>query len=230
MTKKDSKKNAIKKTNYRKRYKNQSLKIPKRLIGKTKMVSLPFCNLIQLDPGAGTASQQIYRANSVFDPNYTSGAVGHPNHQPRGRDEMFTLYNKATVMGHKITVTACNDGNAGAVILALSYNQNYSAKLDILDIVEKDEVNYTVLGPKNAQPLKTINRNFSTTKFFDKKDLVDEEDFTETSTTGPALNSTAYCHLHCAALDYSTDSSAVSALVRIDYLVMFHDPIELDKS
>ena len=54
-----------------------------------------------LNPGVGgTCAVHIFRANSMYDPDYTG-----TGHQPLGFDEMSTIYNKHKVTRAKITVT-----------------------------------------------------------------------------------------------------------------------------
>lgn len=65
------------------------------------MVRLRYVQEVQLDAGTGTYSQNLFRCNSLFDPDYTG--VGH---QPKGFDEWAGVYNHYTVMKSTITAKA----------------------------------------------------------------------------------------------------------------------------
>jgi hypothetical protein len=53
---------------------------------------MKYCDQFLVTIAAGTVSDQIYRANSLFDPDRTG--VGH---QPRGFDQLTPLYNRYRV-------------------------------------------------------------------------------------------------------------------------------------
>ncbi len=51
----------------------------------------------------GLYARHSFRANSAYDPNFTSGSLF--DKQPYGWDQLSTLYNKYLVLGSKITCT-----------------------------------------------------------------------------------------------------------------------------
>lgn len=61
--------------------------MPKSLIRPKQTATLRYADVRTISPGTGTVSHHIYRANSLFDPDF-SGA----GHQPRGYDQLAQLY------------------------------------------------------------------------------------------------------------------------------------------
>lgn len=71
--------------------------------------TLKYCEMINLDVGiATTAVSYVYRANSLFDPNYTG-----TGHQPMGFDDLSRIYNKYSVIKAHMKVRFAMTGNQG---------------------------------------------------------------------------------------------------------------------
>ncbi len=70
------------------------------LLTKKQMVKLHYATEQSLNPGAGAIVAHHYRANSIFDPDFTG--VGH---QPLLHDQYALLYGDYRVVSSKITVT-----------------------------------------------------------------------------------------------------------------------------
>lgn len=77
------------------------MSIPRALIvAPSQTVRLCYSQVKNYNPSAGIQSQQIYRANSIFDPDYT-GVGG----QPPGADQWFNFYKKVTIVSSTIQLT-----------------------------------------------------------------------------------------------------------------------------
>lgn len=75
------------------------------LLGNTKTVKLKYHEAITLSPGpAGGPATEVFLANGMFDPHVGAG------HQPRGFDELMTLYKAYTVVLSKLTATFYPNG------------------------------------------------------------------------------------------------------------------------
>lgn len=69
----------------------------------TKTVALRYVENISLDGGSNTSSVNVFRANSIFDPNYTG-----TGHQPMFRDNYAAIYDEYRVNYATITMVALN--------------------------------------------------------------------------------------------------------------------------
>lgn len=67
---------------------------------------LRYSTIVGLDPQVSTPGINLFRANSIFDPDY-SGA----GHQPYGHDQYQALYNHYSVDSSVITMTPTNAQN-----------------------------------------------------------------------------------------------------------------------
>lgn len=63
-------------------------------------VTLKYCETVSVSPSGGIVSSYVFRANGIFDPNYTG-----TGHQPMGRDTWATMYNHYLVTGSRIRAT-----------------------------------------------------------------------------------------------------------------------------
>ncbi len=76
------------------------LRVPRALITPANhFVKLNYTNVITLDPAAAGIVSHHWRANSIFDPDFTGAGF-----QPPGHDEWAAFYNKYNVMQSNIKV------------------------------------------------------------------------------------------------------------------------------
>ena len=77
---------------------------------------LTYVSRVVVEPAASAlnptaVNDHQFRANSLYDPDYTVVASLNPlstqNHQPLGFDELMQIYSKYQVLGSKITCTFC---------------------------------------------------------------------------------------------------------------------------
>lgn len=91
----------------RKRYKGTRMKLyrrPRIALGSfpnTKTVNLRYVQDFVLNPGAGSTTVQVFRANSIFDPDFSG-----TGHQPMFRDNYAALYDTYQVNYAHITFIA----------------------------------------------------------------------------------------------------------------------------
>lgn len=185
---------------------------------------------LTLDASAGSFTSFVFRANSLFDPDFTG--LGH---QPMKYDEWSLIYHRYTVLAAKITVTY-TPSVQGAVVpsyigITLSGDSdplsNYS---NVYNILESNlSSGYRVVGSTIAQapPEQKISKSFNAKKFFGVKDVVDGSAHTALVTTNPAKD--AYFSVWQASVD-GNDPGTISCTVVIDYTAIFREPKNVDGS
>ena len=62
-----------------------------------QIVKMRYVEEFELNPGLGSVASYVFRANGLYDPNYTGAG-----HQPYGFDQWMTYYNQFTVLGSKM--------------------------------------------------------------------------------------------------------------------------------
>ncbi len=189
-----------------------------------KISRLLYGDVVRLDPSTGSIASYAFRANSCFDPDYTSGG-----HQPYGFDEAMTFHTHFTVLGAKINVRplATSGGNQGPMMWGIR-------KSGLLDISTFTSYSYLIEVPGN-KPIKPISHiitrdrdnNYIRKTYSPKKDLnikfpVDDDTLRGNSTSNPSED--YFFMLFALCPDAAVNPTYVDFEVRIEYIVSFNEP------
>lgn len=199
-----------------------------------KLVKLRYVETdLTLDASASLTDMNVYRANSLYDPNYSG--IGH---QPMGFDQWANIYNRYTVKGAKITVTytRTGTGNVNPSYLGITLSSDtdplsgYTTLNNILEskLTVKDPLvvgTTTNLGKSTYQ--NQVIKYFSAKKFFGVVDVEDGASYSALVSTNPAKD--AYFGVWTASVD-NNDPGIISCRVLIDYICEFREPKNLDGS
>lgn len=208
---KRSYKKTSRKTRRTPRYRTVENIVPSR-----HMVNLTYVDTITLNPGIATATNYIYRANSIFDPDFT--AVGH---QPLGHDQWAAFYDHYTVVGARMNVKFVSNLETvqGNAICGIHMKDNSTTIPDIRPLLEQPKSNYKILTNGDAGGTVSVNQNFSSKRFFGLKDVVDNRALIGAA-FGANPTEDAYFHIYAAGTNAFVDSGTVDCIVTIDYVVM----------
>lgn len=145
-----------------------------------------------------------------------------------GFDQMAQFYETYTVLGSKITVqVATETANNGfnymcGVYLDETADFPYTGWEGLREA--RKGMSKLITHQRNGQWLKA---KYSAKKFHDVKDMKDNEDLDALVTTNPTNN--AFFVVWMQPLDGTTEQS-VELCVTIDYIVMFRNPKQLERS
>ena len=127
---------------------------------------MKYVDQISIDAVGGLTASYFFRANSIYDPNYTGAG-----HQPYGHDQYMALYDQYEVIKSSIRVTAVGGtiGNAaGHGILGVAVKDDYVAESNYLTIMEAKGSHYKVM---NVDGKVTVSHGFNSKKMFPKAAL-----------------------------------------------------------
>lgn len=178
--------------------------------------------------GASTSSVNVLvlRANSIFDPDLTGGG-----HQPMGRDQWATFYNRYLVTDARVRATFQAAGSSQTVGAAVGINiaETLSPGTTWPTEAEQPQSVWTTMQPDWDSPnaMKTLYGSFNAKKFFNVNTVKDNHDLGAIIGTNPARP--AYFHIWRQTLNEST-ASQVYITYEIEYDVMFLDPKTLATS
>lgn len=187
----------------------------------SKRSKIKYCQYVQLDAGAGLASTQTFSANSLYDPD-VSGA----GHQPRGFDQMMTMYRYYTVLGATIEVQAITVGGTIPItgcMLFLSCSQDSAPYTSsIFDYAEQPGVVQKLHpGDPGAKSVLKLNVDIPKLTGFDAKDGALK------ALVGASPSAPCYFHFTQASTDLATTNpQAITTLITIVYDVRFDSLIE----
>ncbi len=200
--------------------------------GNKRMVKLRYSDLKEFDVPVGGSTFNIYRANSVFDPDETGAG-----HQPLGFDQWMLAYQTFTVIGCKMHVRIMGelvgDQSPVAVCILKTGTVADEALLNTLQTVREhprhlaSRIGY--LG--NASSFNSRSANLTATwsarKWFGKRFIVGSADHMGGQTTNP----TTQAFLTVKAFSISGNNpNPIVILTQIDYLVILAEPRFLAQS
>lgn len=199
-------------------------KMPLGGFGPTAFVKLRYCQQISVTPTSATAVGNIFRANSIYDPDYTG-----TGHQPLFFDQWASVYNHYTVLGARIRADFVNTvgapstgvGMCGIDLVDSAPGLSAGADGDASRLIENGAKYKTLGNFYNSGAQVSVTRNFSARKFFGLQSIKDNRDEIGASvTTNPA--ELAYFKVWLTTL-YGTFTDVVKINCVIDYVVMFSE-------
>lgn len=194
----------------------------------TKLVKMRYVDSMYINPGVATLGTQLFRCNSIYDPDY-SGA----GHQPLGHDQWQTFYNQYVVIGSKITVRyslqTTTTLNAPATV-GIFLSDDTTSSSTPSEMMEQGLSKWrTIPCVANQFGSAQISHNYSPKKFFQIANIKDNR-----TTLGAAFGSNptqdAYFTVWAGCMDGSIDLPQILLSVTIEYLVLCSEPKTLAQS
>lgn len=186
------------------------------ILGSRRVVKMRYNWNGQLQTGAaGVAGVQVFAANGLYDPDITG--VGH---QPRGFDQLMTLYAYATVIAAKCSVTFMPaDGQANNYIGGILLSETATADGDFSNIMENRNRVYKPITVNSEG--RTLTKKFSTKKFMGVSHPMSEYSLRTSAAANPAQM--AYFHVFVGNPSFA-DGGAVEASIVLEYICVFSEP------
>lgn len=231
------KKNVKRRAAFRRR-RRFALSRPSRSLGvgipNSRMVKLRYSDNFTLGDdltASGVSTQQVFRANSLYDPDYTG-----TGHQPRYFDQWTTMYGRYVVLGSKIRVNchaaAAGTSNVSNGLLAVQLAQYIGSTTipnSMSDILEAN--NCSMVPIHNQEVGRTSRRcvkTYSARKFFRIKDVKDNQ-----ADLGAAYNANptkpAYFLVKAVGATAGTMPTIYCTAI-IDYIALLTEPFQPDDS
>lgn len=202
-------------------------RINRPVMPDTVMVKLRYHTNILLDPAAGLAANHFFRANGIYDPDYTG--VGH---QPMGMDQWAAFYQHFQVLGSRLTarfVSQSDAASTGTALAGVGLQRSATSVASVDSVVEARDANTRIMTSANAKQDITVTRNFSAKRFFGVKDVRDN-DHLQGLCSGSDPAQVAYFNVFLAPLVSSADVASTTVSVLIEYIVLFKERNELPSS
>lgn len=207
-------------------------RIPRSLsfFPNSQTVALKFSNYANINPAVGVAGAVIYRANSIYDPDYAISS-----HQPMFYNQLKDMYQHYVVLGSKITVRYFMQtvANTSGCAVGIKLDDNATISTDIRQIVEQNtkNVKYRFMHNNASYPKNTqkVSQTFSCRKFFGLKNVKDNQ-FRCGAQFGHNPTEEAFFNCFVAPLDGTTDVPNVNMFVYIRYIVWVSEPKDFENA
>lgn len=175
---------------------------------------LRYCDTIQIDAPAGQANSYLFRANSIFDPEY-SGA----GHQPYGHDTLQEIYNHYCVDSATITVTPTNCNG----VFGISVTDNATVSSGFNTVKEQQATSMAVQNGVTGNRALTLKKHYNRhTSFPVYKDT--------SAFMGANPAEEAYFQLWMTGTDGGINPNNATFLVTITYNVTCYELKDLGSS
>lgn len=176
-------------------------------------VTLRYAQKVSINSVAAGVGNWNFWANSLYDPD--SSGTGH---QPRGFDQLISMYDHYQVIGSKITIS-CHTPSNEPCIFGITLQESGVAGSTYLDYLEERPqfTTYTMLG--GGQQPHHLSLTYSQKKFFGTGELDDK--YQGSASANPSDGAIFQI--------FQTDIDDVTAiggdyLVVIDYITIFTEP------
>lgn len=189
--------------------------IPSMFRGK-----MAYDTVIAMSPAAGVASANVFRWNSVYDPDFTG--VGS---SVAAYSQMSALYNRYRVMGAKMTVSFVNISTTTPLTCFIALNPVNTVGINIAQILAQRHVWTRSLGTVagNASVTHTVAAPVHLIYGVPKRQVRDEDDFAGLAGANP--NNVVYAHV--GAYANGASSGNYNLHVRIEYDVVWSLPLQM---
>lgn len=183
-------------------------------------VCLKYNELFTINAGSGTSALHLFRANSVFDPNFTG--VGH---QPLGFDEWAAVYGKYRVIKSSCKIMACMNGvsTTSQAIFGVRTTSDSGTTTNITRNMEQTNCKWTMVTGSLEPKTLTCYWNIKSVA------SMSNEDNLNAAVTGNPVQED-YFQVFYHAIDDVIDADALRCAAEIEYTVRFFEVKQLGQS
>ncbi len=197
-----------------------------------KLVRFRYVAEITFDATATNPGVQVFRANSLFDPDFTN--IGH---QPGNFDRWSPLYDHYTVIGSKISIQPVLDDASGVIpgllVMALTAGETKDSlstafSLGGLQLVlEQPRLVKQQRQTGNRAPYNNLRMGFSAKRFFGLKSVVGQSRYQASMDSNP----TDPAHFEIMMMPLNgNDPDPATFIATIDYLAVLTEPSLIEAS
>lgn len=209
---------------YKKRKTDKDMPVPysmyKGVMPRSVMVPLRYTELLQFSEAITGFSYNVFRANSVFDPNLTGGG-----HQPLGNDQWGALYLNYRVHKCTIDVQFSQQQSTVPILASVVPSENSTA---ISAWLEQPGTKTVMVAQDTAGPnVGRINMTMDMRKYDGDAGAFASDDMQALVGNNPA--EVKFFHVFAANAAGGNSVDAI-AFVQLDYLVEFFNSVPLTGS
>ena len=178
------------------------------------ITTVRYADIQVLNSVLGATSSLVYRANGIFDPEYT--AVGH---QPMYSDNYKAIYDYYTVIGSKITCTFHSRNSTLGLVVAVVGSDTTTLSSTVTTWLEQNNGVSAFTGSSASDPL-TLTMTYSPEEQLGSNAKDDGSSMTPVGSDPTAGEGTFYWGILASSEDFGT-TIACSLKINIEYTVKY---------
>lgn len=178
------------------------------------ITKLRYCDVLGLSSGTGAVNSTIFRANGIYDPDYTNAG-----HQPMWRDNYAAIYDFYTVLGSKITVTFHSRSATNGLIVGIIGSDSSSLSSTLNTLLEQNNSVHSITGSVNSQPIQ-LEMTYSPMENLGA-DVKNEDAAMTAVGSDPSAGEGVYYYGVYVSTEDGASTAVCSIVVEIEYTVKF---------
>lgn len=213
-----------KKRSYRRKSKwNATMGSPNNPLATKILSKQVYVDTQTLQPTTAVAGVRVYSLNGLYDPDITG-----TGHQPRGFDQLASLYNHYVVIGAKVSCSFTNSDSVNPQIVGLAIRASSNAEADWNDYVEQGHCQYRMISDAGgSRDTTTLGISGSPAKYLGRSKVMSDPALKGDASANPTEQ--FYLHVFGAAVD-GADSQGIRTILKIEYASIFIEPKDLVQS
>jgi len=186
--------------------------LPKKFV--TKLV---YSDSFTLNPASASVANHVFTANGLFDPNITGAG-----HQPRGFDQIMTMFDHYVVIGSKMVARFSNPNNSQAIFGGIVLRDSQDITTNVRDWEENGYVRTVMVSSSNGTGGSTLTYACNPSKFLGRSKPLSDSQLKGSVISNPTEQ--AYFHVGSWPIDAASDLSVLACNITIEYIVAFIEP------
>lgn len=195
-------------------YKPTKATFGKQLLPKQLFNTLTYVETVNVSLGVTGLGSYLFSCNGMYDPNITS-----TGHQPRGFDQMMTLYDHYTVLKSRCKMTMVSNGNFPVICSLLQDDDTSIAAPTGYDIWERETCRTLIFNSAAQTAPATLWSFWDGAKVFGG-DPQSDPSMQGTSSANPTEQTYYVCYFDGGL---AGASGTVTIMVEIKYDVVFDE-------
>jgi hypothetical protein len=182
----------------------------------SKVVKMKYSSTLRLTPTLADNDDYFFRANSIFDPDYTGSG-----HQPYTHDTWQTIYNHYKVLGATIKLKAtCTTDTP--VLVGIRLSDDATAEQDLDSLLESNDCRHSIGQSKEKLMVVSHRFNSNTT--------LPESGPQAVAAFGSNPSEVTFFHCFGRHLNANNTGAVIECLFEITYTVKMWELKDLGKS
>jgi len=178
----------------------------------TMVARLTYSAIVDIDANTTTPGYHLFRANGIFDPDYTS-----TGHQPYGRDTYASIYNHYRVLKSNCSMISTLAAN---IIYGVSMKDDVTVETNFNTIREAKGTNFVACQDRAAS--KYAKNSFNTDYYPNKNN--------QDAPMGASPGDPMFYQCWCEGVSTSANPAVTPFMITIVYDVLFWELQDLGQS